>query len=84
MPIIKARPNRVQTVRHISRLQEPNRDAPVLYAGFIDDSADYVINQLVQTTLAKDRELGPRRWGSTGPTSAGSSRTRSSIRRAGA
>ena len=57
MPLIKARTNRVRTVRHICRLQEPNRDALVLYARFIGDTADYVLNQLIDTTIAKDREF---------------------------
>lgn len=57
MPIIKARTNRVRTVRHICRLLEPNRDALVLYARFIGDTADYVLNQLIETTIAKDREF---------------------------
>jgi hypothetical protein len=57
MPIIKARASRVRTVRHICRLQEPNRDTLVLYARFIGDTADYVVNQLIETTLAKDREF---------------------------
>jgi hypothetical protein len=57
MPIIKARPNRVRSVRHICRLQEPNRDALVLYARFIGDSVDYVLNQLIETTLVRDRDF---------------------------
>ena len=57
MPIIKARPNRVRSVRHICRLQEPNRDALVLYARFIGDSVDYILNQLIETTLVKDRDF---------------------------
>src|SRR5438093_12299056 len=57
MPLIKPRTNRVKTVRHLSRLQEPNRDALVLYARFIGDTADYVLNQLIDTTIAKDREF---------------------------
>src|SRR4051794_28919043 len=57
MPLIKPRTNRVQTVRHIARLQEPNRDALVHYARFIGDTADYVLNQLIDTTIAKDREF---------------------------
>ena len=57
MPLIKARTNRVRTVRHICRLLEPNRDTLVLYARFIGDTADYVANQLIETTLAKDREF---------------------------
>jgi hypothetical protein len=57
MSIIKARTNRVRTVRHICRLQEANRDALVLYGRFIGDTADYVVNQLIETTIAKDREF---------------------------
>jgi hypothetical protein len=57
VPIIKARANRVRTLRHICRLHEPNRDALVLYARFIGDTADYVMNQLIETTIAKDREF---------------------------
>jgi hypothetical protein len=57
MPLIKPRTNRVRTVRHICRLQEPNRDALVLYARFIGDTTDYVLNQLIDTTIAKDREF---------------------------
>lgn len=57
MPLIKPRTNRVRTVRHICRLQEPNRDALVLYARFIGDTADYVLNQLIDTTISKDREF---------------------------
>ena len=57
MPLIKARTNRIRTVRHICRLLEPNRDTLVLYARFIGDTADYLLNQLIETTLAKDREF---------------------------
>lgn len=57
MPIIKARKNRVRTVRHLCHLQEPNRDTLVFYARFIADTADYVMNQLIETTIAKDREF---------------------------
>ena len=57
MPIIKARANRVRTLRHICRLHEPNRDALVLYARFIGDTPDYVVNQLIETTIAKDKDF---------------------------
>jgi hypothetical protein len=57
MPLIKPRTHRIKIVRHICRLQEPNRDALVLYARFIGDTADYVLNQLIETTIAKDREF---------------------------
>ena len=57
MPFIKARTNRTRTVRHICRLSEPNRDTLVLYARFIGDTADYVANQLIEATIAKDRDF---------------------------
>ncbi len=57
MPIIKPRTNRVRTLRHICRLQEPNRDVLTQYARFIGDTADYVLNQLIDSTLARDREF---------------------------
>jgi hypothetical protein len=57
MPLIKPRTNRVKSVRHICRLQEPNRDALVLYARFIGDTPDYVLNTLIDATLAKDRDF---------------------------
>ena len=70
MPLIKPRANRVKTVRHICRLQEPNRDALVLYARFIGDTADYVLNQLIDTTIAKDREFVTWRAAQTAEPSA--------------
>ena len=57
MPLIKPRPHRVTIVRHLSRLQEPNRNALVAYARFIGETPDYVLNQLIESTLAKDREF---------------------------
>ena len=57
MPLIKPRPNRVRIVRHICRLQEPVRDVLLEYARFIGDSPDYVINQLIDATLARDRDF---------------------------
>jgi hypothetical protein len=57
MPLIKARPHHVPTVRHVCRLRQPNRNALLQYAQFIGDSPDYVLNQLIATTIAKDREF---------------------------
>lgn len=57
MPLIKARASRVRFVRHVSRLKEPNRDALVLYARFIGDTPDYVLDQLIEATLEKDRDF---------------------------
>jgi len=57
MPIIKARTGRIDTVRYVSRLQKPNRDALLAYASFIGDTPDYVLNALISATLAKDRDF---------------------------
>ena len=57
MPLIKPRPNRVKYVKHNCRLQEPNRDTLVLYARCIGDTPDYVLDQLIDTTIAKDRDF---------------------------
>ena len=57
MPLIKPRAHRVRTLRHICRLHEPNRDVLLMYARFIGESPDYVLNQLIDATLAKDREF---------------------------
>lgn len=73
MPLIKARTNRVKSVRHICRLQEPNRDALVLYARFIGDTADCVLNQLIDTTIAKDRDF--LAWRAEHPNETVASRT---------
>ena len=44
-------------MRHICRLQEPNRDTLLLYARFIGDTVDYVLNQLIESTIGKDRDF---------------------------
>jgi hypothetical protein len=57
MPLIKARTRRIKIVRHVCHLHEPQRHTLVLYARFIGDTVDYVVNQLIETTLAKDRDF---------------------------
>ena len=57
MPLIKPRVHRVRTLRHIARLQEPNREALFQYARFIEETPDYVLNQLIEAVLARDRDF---------------------------
>ena len=57
MPIVKPRTRRVKRVRHICRLLEPTRNVLMDYARFISDSPDYVLNALIDATLAKDRDF---------------------------
>ena len=72
MPLIKPRTNRVRRVRHTCSLQEPTRDVLVQYARFIGDSPDYVLNALIQATLAKDRDFLAWQTEQTGALSASS------------
>ncbi|MEP6916315.1 MAG: hypothetical protein ABJC89_11750 [Acidobacteriota bacterium] len=44
-------------MRHICPLQEPNRDALVVYARFIGDFADDALNRLIATRPPKDRDF---------------------------
>ena len=53
MPLTQARTNRVRTLRHNLRLQEPNRARSCSTARFIGDTADYILNQLIETTLGR-------------------------------
>lgn len=57
MPLIKARTQHVRSVRHVCRLQEPKRDALLLYAQFIGDTADHVLNEALEATILKDRDF---------------------------
>jgi hypothetical protein len=57
MPLIAPRTTRVRTVRHVCRIQEPNWDTLMLYARFIGDTADYVLNQLIASTIGDDRDF---------------------------
>lgn len=57
MPIVKPRTRRVKRIRHICRLLEPTRNVLMDYARFISDSPDYVLNALIDATLAKDRDF---------------------------
>ena len=57
MPIVKPRTRRVKRIRHICRLLEPTRTVLMDYSRFISDSPDYVLNALIDATLAKDRDF---------------------------
>ena len=78
MPIIKPRPNRVESVQYNCRLQEPNRDALVLYARFIGESIHYVLNRLIETTLTKDRDFVV--WRTEHPDEVATTTTRRAVR----
>ena len=57
MPLIKPRTRGKQIVRHIARLDRENTETLYAYAAFLGESTDYVLNQVVDTVLAKDKEF---------------------------
>jgi hypothetical protein len=70
MPIVKPRTHRIKRVHHTCRLLEPTRDILIAYARFINDSPDYVLNALIDATLAKDRDFLAWRATQEPPTAA--------------
>ena len=57
MPVIKARTRGKQVVRHITRLDVENNEVLFAYARFLGEPTDYVLNQLVETYLGKDKDF---------------------------
>ena len=57
MPLIKARTRGKQMVRHITRFDRETNETLYAYAHFLGEPAEYVLNQLVDTVLAKDKEF---------------------------
>ena len=57
MPVIKPRTRGKRVVRHIVRLDQENHETLHAYAQFIAEPTDYVLNQLVDSVLGKDREF---------------------------
>ena len=57
MTVIKPRTRGKHLVAQRVRLDQPNRETLYAYAAFIGEDAEYVINQLIETVLAKDRDF---------------------------
>ena len=57
MPVIKARTRGKQVVRHITRLDRENNETLYAYAQFLGEPTEYVLNQLVESVLAKDKDF---------------------------
>ena len=57
MPVIKPRTRGKQIVRHITRLDVENNELLFAYARFLGEPTDYVINQLVESVLGKDKDF---------------------------
>jgi hypothetical protein len=57
MPVIKPRTRGKQLVRHITRLDRENNETLYAYAQFLGEPTDYVINQLIDSVLGKDKDF---------------------------
>jgi hypothetical protein len=57
MSVIKPRTRGKQLVRHITRLDRENNETLYAYSKFIGEPTDYVLNQLVESVLAKDKDF---------------------------
>ena len=67
MPVIKARTRGKHIVRHIARLDRENLETLFAYATFLGEPADYVLNQVIDTLLARDKEFSAWRDQHPGP-----------------
>jgi hypothetical protein len=57
MPVIKPRTRGKQLVKHRTRLDRENTETLYAYASFLGESTEYVLNQLIDTVLARDKEF---------------------------
>jgi hypothetical protein len=55
--LIKPRTGQKDFVRHTTRLYRENNETLFAYAKFIGEPTEYVLNQLLDTVLAKDRDF---------------------------
>ena len=57
MSLIKARTRGKQFVRHVTRFDRETNETLYAYAHFLGEPTEYVLAQLVDTLLAKDKEF---------------------------
>jgi hypothetical protein len=57
MSLIESRTRGKQRVRDITRRDRENGESLYVYAAFLSEPAEYVLNQLIDTVLARDREF---------------------------
>ena len=57
MPLIKPRTRGKHLVKHRTRLDHENNETLYAYAQFLGESTEYVLNQVIDTVLARDEEF---------------------------
>ena len=56
MSVIKPRTRGKQLVKHRTRLDRENTETLFAYAQFLGESTEYVLNQVIDSVLARDKE----------------------------
>ena len=79
MALIKPRSRGKRLVRHRTRLDHTTNETLYAYALFIGESTEYVLNQVIDTVLARDKEF--LQWRHTHPDSCVPNSTASDRRR---
>ena len=67
MAIIKPRTRGKQLVKHRTRLDRENAETLFAYAQFLGESTEYVLNEVIDTVLARDKEFAQWRSSQPGP-----------------
>ena len=57
MSLIKPRTRGKQLVRHRTRLDRETNETLYAYAHFLGEPTEYVLNQVIDTVLAKDKDF---------------------------
>ena len=57
MSLIKPRARGKHRVQHRTRLDRENHETLYAYAAFIGEDVEYVLNELIDSVLAKDKEF---------------------------
>jgi hypothetical protein len=57
MPLIKPRTRGKHLVKHRTRLDHENNETLYAYAQFLGESTEYVLNQVIDTVLARDKDF---------------------------
>jgi hypothetical protein len=67
MPLIKPRTRGKQLIKHRTRLDRENNETLYAYAHFLGESTEYVLNEMIDSVLGRDKEFV--QWRSSHPQS---------------
>ena len=57
MPLIKPRTRGKEFIRLVTRLERETNETLYAYAAFLSEPVEYVLNELIDTVLAKDKDF---------------------------